>query len=285
MTALDDVRIYYDANTARFERFGDGGGTFHRAVWGAGVRSRDEAFRYVDELVWRELEPLVTGERTHVLDLGCGVGSSLIFLASRARARFTGATLSGVQAARARERSREFADHVEIVQASYLELPVSVPKAQFAFSIEAFIHGPDPEAYFRAASRYLDRSGILVVCDDFLTEAARRDTSERTLRLLDEVRTGWLANTLVTTDEADRLALRAGFRSLKNLDLTSHLEIGRPRDRMISVLVALGRYLPLKGEAWRSFVGGNALQQALRSGLLEYRFRVFRKDGGDDATG
>ena len=286
MTVIDDVRSYYEVNTARFERFGQGGGTIHRAVWGDGVKSRIEAFRYVDELVWRELEPF-TRERaaTHVLDLGCGVGASLAFLASRADIRATGATLSGVQAARARERARSAAleDRVAFIEANFLELPSSVPKAQLAFSIEAFVHGPDPRAYFEAASRYLVPGGLLVVCDDFLTDAGRTDGSARARRRLDDVRTGWLANTLVTADEANQLAASAGFEPRRNLDLTPFLELARPRDRLIAALVALGRRLPLSGFAWRSLVGGSALQRALSTGLLEYRFLVWRKRGREDA--
>jgi cyclopropane fatty-acyl-phospholipid synthase-like methyltransferase len=278
MSALNEVRGYYDANTARFERFGQGQGTMHRAVWGEGVGSRNEAFRYVDELIWRELNELAVLEDTaHVLDLGCGVGSSLAFLASRGSIRGTGATLSGVQARRARERGIRagLADRVRFIEADFLSLPSDVPKAHLAFSIEAFVHGLDPAAYFAAAARYLNPGGYLVICDDFL---ARRDgvLSPLEARWLREVRACWLANTLLGTDEANELARHAGFEVRKNLDLTPYLELGRARDRLISWLVALGRHLPLRGFAWRSLVGGNALQRALAGGLIEYRFLVWQ---------
>ena len=284
MAVVDDVRAYYEVNTSRFERFGQGGGTIHRAVWGKSVKSRAEAFRHVDELVWLELEPFTReGDATHVLDLGCGVGASLAFLASRADIRATGATLSGVQAARARERARHAAlePRVAFIEANFLGLPSSVPKAHLAFSIEAFVHGPDPRAYFEAASRYLFPGGLLIVCDDFLTQAGKSAAPAGARRCLDDVRTGWLANTLVTADEATELAASAGFERRKNLDLTPFLELARPRDRLITALVTLGRPFPLRGFAWRSIVGGSALQKALTTGLLEYRFLVWQKRGSE----
>jgi cyclopropane fatty-acyl-phospholipid synthase-like methyltransferase len=281
MSALNEVRGYYDATTARFERFGQGQGTLHRAVWGEGVRTRNEAFRYVDELIWRELTELAVLEDTHVLDLGCGVGSSLAFLASRGSIRGTGATLSGVQARRARERGIRagLTDRVRFIEADFLSLPSDVHKAHLAFSIEAFVHGLDPAAYFAAAARYLNPGGYLVVCDDFL---ARRDDSLSPLeaRWLREVRACWLANTLLGAEEANELAHHAGFELRKNLDLTAYLELGRARDRLISWLVDLGRHLPLRGFGWRSLVGGNALQRSLASGLIEYRFLVWQLPKG-----
>ena len=109
-SALDDVRNYYERNTPAFERFGQGGstGAIHRAVWGDGVSSRDHAFRYPDELILREIQNLLPAGGSaplHVLDMGCGVGASLIFLGSRAPVEGTGVTLSECQAIRAQNGS------------------------------------------------------------------------------------------------------------------------------------------------------------------------------------
>lgn len=286
MSAQGEVRDYYDTNTARFEKFGQGGDSIHRAVWAEGVSTRTEAFRYLDRLIAGELASLSVRfpEPIHVLDLGCGLGASLFFLASERAIVGTGATLSGMQARIARERSVALglADRVRILEADFLDLPSTLPRAVLAFSIEAFIHGPDPEGYFRAAARYVEPGGRLVVCDDFLAARSLVAGSRRERRWLDEVRTGWLANSLISVAEAEALASRAGFRLCENRDLTPALELRRPRDRAISLLVALGRHLPITGYRWRSLIGGNALQLALARRLLEFRYLVFER--GVDAA-
>jgi cyclopropane fatty-acyl-phospholipid synthase-like methyltransferase len=285
-TPLDEVKSYYDQNTRRFERFGHGKdtGTIHRAVFGDGVRSRAEALRYLDRLILGELATLAAEfpAPRHVLDLGCGVCASLLFLAEHADIRGTGVTLSGVQAERATARiaARGASERVRCIEADFLALPASIGSAALAFSIEAFVHAPDPARYFRAAADHVAPGGLLVVCDDFLSaraHAAENSLSGRERRVLDEVRRCWLAHTLIGVETAVELAATAGFRLERNRDLTPELELMRPRDRLIAIAVALGRHLPLRGYAWRALVGGNALQQGLLGGLIEYRYLVWRR--------
>jgi SAM-dependent methyltransferase len=280
--AVDDVRRYYDLNTARFERFGQGHhtGSIHRAVLPAPGDAEQDPLSTLDSLVLAELETLGSTFEAplRVLDLGCGVGATLVYLAKRLPIEATGVTLSGVQAERARERLRAHGleERVHILAQSYLDLPQNLAPAALACSVEAFIHGPDPAAYFASAAAHVASGGRLVVCDDFLADAQPAH-SPHDERLLQEFRTGWLANSLVSSARANELATAAGFRLEKNIDLTPRLVLGRPRDRVIALFVAAARHLPRPGYWLRSLVGGNALQQALRRGLLEFRCVVWRR--------
>ena len=62
---LDAVRRYYDRNSEAFVARGQAGsdGALHRAVWGPGVESRQQAFRYVEDRITDLLEhdPRVRG--------------------------------------------------------------------------------------------------------------------------------------------------------------------------------------------------------------------------------
>jgi len=96
--------------------------------------------------------------------------------------------------------------------------------------------------------------------------------------MLDEVRSGWLAPSLVTVARADACASRLGYREVKNVDLTRLLDLRRPRDLLVAATVAIGRHLSLRGYRWRSLVGGSALQAALLAGLIEFRFVAWQKE-------
>jgi len=271
------VRRYYDTNAAAFERLGQGGASIHRAVWGAGVTTRAEAFHHVDDLILDTLPPGLA--RPAIVDMGCGLGASLIYLAGRIDMRGEGITISSAQAARAAEIIAESGagERVHVREGDFLSVPEELAgKADLAFSIEAFIHSPDAGRYFEQAARVLRPGGTLVLCDDFLNSAEPPD-SPRGRRWLEEFRVGWHAGSLLTVDQVGEAAAAHGLTLVRDLDLTPHLELRRPRDRWISLLVrAVGVFRP-KGPYWQSLVGGNALQLALLNSLLSYRFLELRK--------
>lgn len=277
-----DVRRYYDANTAAFVRHGQGGrlGAIHRAVWGPGVTDRDGAFRYVEDLILRELDTLTRDRPPRVLDLGCGVGGSLTYLAQQRPIRGTGVTLSPVQVQLGRERvtALALADRVEIIEGDYNALPGGIADVDLAYAIESFVHGPAPQRFLSEAARVLKPHGRLVVCDDFRTDDGNRN-AERTLA---QFARGWHVNTLIAPDELRALAARAGLEPVMTADLTAYLELARPRDRAIGLLAAAVGWIPTIATRLAPLTGGAALQRGLARGWIAYHYTVFQR-GADQA--
>jgi len=258
MTQFDlaDVRHYYDRHTRSFIRFGQGGraGAIHRAVWGPGVHTRQQAFHYVDDRI-AELArrlPAASG-MPHLVDLGCGVGTSLCYLAERLPIRGTGITLSSLQARLAAQRIRDaqLANRVTCIEGDYCTIPPSVEPADLAFAIESFVHGPAPGPALAAWARLIRPGGVLVICDDF----RRSSNSEAAARAVDRFRRGWRINTLLSRDELQACARAAGFEHESSVDLSAALEIRRARDRVLTRLGRSGR-----------MVGGRCQQARLPAG-------------------
>lgn len=270
---VEQVRQYYDHNTSSFLKTGEGGASIRRAVWAPGVELRSDAFRTIDR---RILEHIAPGAK--VVDLGCGVGSSLLWLSERAQFEGLGVTLSGVQARFFTEEiaRRGLQARLRCFEGSFVSPPAEVKDVNLAFAIEAFVHSPSPEAFLSAAAERLVPGGQLIVLDDFLE---REPTSAAERRTVDDIRTGWLANTLVLPSEVEAKARAVGLELVQNEDWTSWLELGRPRDRLLSVVAFLGR--PLRHRSWlfRSWVGGVALQRALSDRLVCHRLVRFEKRG------
>ena len=271
------VRRYYDRHTARFIAYGQGGGegAIHRAVWGAGVTTREQAFHYVDDRLSEVLRTLSPSDRSrHIVDLGCGVGASLCYLARQLPIVGTGVTLSPVQArlARARIHAADLTDRLRCVEGDFTDLTLELPHADMVFAIESFVHNANPTAFFKQCARIVRPGGLLVICDDM-----RRPTTDvAARRVVARFRRGWHIHTLVGRDELRRLAAAAGFAHRSTDDLTPHLELGRPRDRALALLAALIGWLPID-PILGHVTGGSALHTCLERGWIGYDLALFRR--------
>jgi|GEM_PF-131313 len=267
------VRHYYDRNTRRFLRFGQGGAAraIHRAVRHPDA---DDPFRWQES---RILAVLRESEADAVMDLGCGVGSSLHWLAERHAASYAGVTLSPLQARMAAAASAD--PKIRIRQGSYLDdaaydgLPPQRRRTLF-FGIESWLHCSDGAAFFAVVARHARPGDMLALWDDFRRAAGAPEEVRSTL---EDFRIGWHAVNLQAPDDTDRLAREAGFDLVSDEDFTPWLDIDRFRDRLIALFVPVLRPLNLNSPWWRNLQGGNALRRALNNGWIAYRFRVWTR--------
>ena len=275
-----DVQRYYDRHTPEFVTLGQGAslGAIHRAVWGPGIRNREEAFRYVEHEIGNRLSTLIeanTLSQPHVIDLGCGIGSSLCTLAERLNIRGTGITLSPVQARTAQQRISRLglSDRIRCIEGDYCNLPNDCDIADLAYAIESFVHAPDPTRFFTQCATQVRPGGLLVICDDFRCQTddlASQQVVENFCR-------GWHINSLMNPADFRDLAVRQGFEHIETIDLTQHLEIGRPRDRLIALGIYLFGWIPTVAHRFDYLLGGNALQTCLSKGWVRYELAVFKR--------
>ena len=279
---IKQVRRYYDRHTPEFVARGQGGflGSIHRAVWAPGIRNREDAFRYVEHQIADRLGTLLepnTLSRPHVIDLGCGIGSSLCTLAERLNIRGTGITLSPVQARIAQQRIAQsgLSDRIRCIEADYCNLPNDCEIADLAYAIESFVHAQDPTRFFTQCANQIRPGGLLVICDDF-----RCPTNDPTSQqVVEKFCRGWHINSLMSPTDFRDLAVRQGFEHIETVDLTQYLEIGRPRDWLIALGIYLFGWIPIVANRFDYLLGGNALQSCLSQGWVRYELAVFQRVG------
>jgi hypothetical protein len=127
------------------------------------------------------------------------------------------------------------------------------------------------------AARLLRHGGLLIICDDF-----RRETSSRiALDTLARFCRGWHINSLLDRSELRHHAAQHGFVHVATTDLSEYVDIGRARDRVIDLLAAPIEALPWRWPRLDPWLGGSALQQALRHGWIGYDFAVFRRSSNE----
>ncbi|MEW2430088.1 class I SAM-dependent methyltransferase [Micromonospora sp. NPDC047644] len=281
---VDRVADYYDDNTRRFLLVSESPGSdaIHRGVWMPGVATVAEAADTVNRLIIERLRGHVPAESARLLDLGCGVGATMVRLAREMDGTISGVTISRVQAEIAAKRfAREgLTERCQAICADFAELPAE-PHYDAMVAVEAVVHSPSLEKLIPSLVERLRPGGRLILCDDWITDKDRGLAARD--RCLDQFRAGWRIGSLHTIAELAAMSERVGLRIVEDLDLTSYLRLGRPRDRVINLVVGATSVVPrlrnrlVEMPFWANMLGGSALQHGLSRRWLEYHLIVLEK--------
>lgn len=210
----------------------------------------------------------------HVLDAGCGVGGSAIWLAQHRGARATGVNVNAMQLGiAAREAARRgLADRVTFRRCDFCETGLPSRSFDVVWALESLCYAEDKTAFLTEAKRLLKPGGRLVVADGFLT---RDDltTAERTL--VERWCNGWAIPSVDSAERFRHRLVETGFRNVEFRDVTPHVVPSSTRIYRAAVaLYPLGKlmeWIGLRSKLQtRGIASGYYQYQARRRGLGIY---------------
>jgi tocopherol O-methyltransferase len=162
-TLYKQIQQFYDASSGLWEEIW--GEHMHHGYYGPnGTQKKDRRQAQIDlieELLnWAEVK---TPE--NILDVGCGIGGSSLYLADKFHARATGITLSPVQAARATERAQELnlSNRSQFLVADAQAMPFEDNSFDLVWSLESGEHMPDKTKFLQECYRVLKPGGKLIM--------------------------------------------------------------------------------------------------------------------------
>lgn len=155
-----------------------------------------------------------------VLDAGCGIGGSSIWMAKQHGNHVTGITISARQADYAREHARRHgvAGLVNFEVADFCATPFDDASFDAVWALESSCHALNKGDFLREAWRVLRPGGRLVVCDGFLLQ---RQFNEQQWQAVVTCLNGWAVPNLCSRDEFTRLLQQQGFESIQCHDITA----------------------------------------------------------------
>jgi len=243
----------------------------HHGFWNTATKTKEEAQeQLIRELIFRaEIE---NGAR--ILDVGCGLGGTAIYLNKALGANVTGITISPVQIDIANNLARNCDADIRLVlmDAENMELD---DRYDIVWSVEAISHLHKKIDCFRAIARSLEVGGKLVIADWFKSNTATT-TEER--KFLEPIERTMLVPKLETPCAYVNYISNAGLDVTIFEDLSAN--VFRTWDLAIELIrePALWKFAATRGKDFTAFLEGFAAMRAgYRSKALIYGMLVAQK--------
>jgi len=217
----DQIIHYYETCDADYRLFWDlaHSHAMHAGYW-------DEHTKTLRQALQRENE--VLAQRAHiqpndrVLDAGCGVGGSAIYLAKHYHCEVVGITLSAKQVETARQTAQQESvqDLATFEVMDYTSTTFHDHSFDVVWGVESICHAADKRLFIREAARLLKPKGRLIIADGFAKQAIYSPPDQLKM---DTWLKGWGVSTLAQASLFERSLQEEGFVLIEFQDVTQHV--------------------------------------------------------------
>ncbi|MEM8721049.1 MAG: methyltransferase domain-containing protein [Cyanobacteria bacterium P01_G01_bin.39] len=227
-----DIREFYDASSGLWESIW--GEHMHHGYYGKNgnykLERRQAQIALIEELLlWAEYNENNTENiPQNIIDVGCGIGGSTLYLAQKFGSMATGITLSPVQASRAKERAVEngLDQRVDFTVANALDMPFEDNTFDLVWSLESGEHMPDKTKFLAECYRVLRPGGKIIFATwcHRETDSLAGDLTPDEVAHLKEIYRVYCLPYVISLSEYRAIATELGFKDLKSDDWSMAVE-------------------------------------------------------------
>ena len=269
----EKIAKFYDTSSNLWEK--TWGEHMHNGYYGRGgnykLDRRQAQINLIEELlIWADIK-----EVSNLVDVGCGIGGSTLYLAERFNTKATGITLSSVQANRATERASEFKleETVQFQVADALNMPFPEDNFDLVWSLESGEHMPDKKKFFQECYRVLKPGGTFL-CVTWCrrpTNSWAGELTEEEKQHLEEIYRVYCLPYVLSLPEYETIAQDCGFSNIKVDDWS--MEVAPFWDIVIDSALNLETIAGLLNSGWQTVQGALSLglmSRGYERGLIRF---------------
>lgn len=272
-TLNQKIQEFYDASSGLWEKVW--GEHMHHGYYGSEGNIKKERRQAQIDLIEEVLKWSGIQQAEKILDVGCGIGGSSLYLAQKYNATATGITLSPVQAARAKERAAiaGMSEKTDFLVADALQMPFADNSFDFVWSMESGEHMADKEQFLRECYRVLKPGGTFLMATwcHRPTKSPNQPLTPDELHHLAEIYRVYCLPFVISLPEYEAIAQNLSFQNIRTADWSK--AVAPFWNVVIDSVFNLEAIIGLLLSGWSTIQGAMSLglmQRGYESGLIRF---------------
>ncbi len=273
----EQIQQFYDSSSKLWEE--TWGEHMHHGYYGRSgnhkTNRRQAQIDLIEELlIWANIKE-VKNQLHNIIDVGCGIGGSTLYLAEKFAANATGITLSPVQVSRATQRATEagLEEKVNFIRANALEMPFPDNTYDLVWSLESGEHMPDKTKFLQECYRVLQPGGKLIMatwCHRSTNSVAGALTDDEK-RHLEAIYQVYCLPYVISLPEYEAIVSNCGFKDIHSDDWS--MAVAPFWDVVIDSAIAPKAIIGLLSTGWQTIQGALSLplmSRGYQRGLIRF---------------
>ena len=192
----------------------------HYGYWSEKTKSHSDSLLEMNEQLAAQFD-FKAGD--HVLDAGCGIGGSSIWLAENFAVKVTGITISESQIVQANKNAKKRGvDHlVDFKLEDYTKTSFADESFDHVWALESVCYALKKSDFINEAHRVLKKGGGFAMADGF---ASKRELTPTEWAHVLKVLNGWAMPNMTTPEEFETHMNQAGFADIDYRDITRNTQ-------------------------------------------------------------
>lgn len=274
MFSKNDISRYYDLSEVHYRKIWglDKSHSLHYGYWDDSVKNFHEALININRVL-AEIAEIKEGE--NILDAGCGVGGSSLWLAKEKNCLVTGISLNETQIKKATALGKTFgvAEKIRFEKKDYTNTGYPGGLFDVVWAIESVCYADDKSDFLKEANRILKPGGRLIIADFFKT----KDLDAKEDRHVNKWAACWAINDFSTKEEFEDKLKQDRFYDIAWTDATNAIMPSAKKLYRSYFLGIIGARLYQLFNPGATDLGKNSVRSAylqydtLKKGLWKYQ--------------